>query len=71
MHRAAKGSFAAATVTSIHAGLECGIFADALRGLDCISFGPTAIGIHTVDEKLSVSSFRKMYNFLVKLLKEI
>ena len=60
-----------ATVTSIHAGLECGVFSDAIPELDCISFGPTAIGIHTVDERLSVSSFRKMYNFLVKLLKEI
>lgn len=60
-----------ATVTSIHAGLECGIFSDALEGLDCISFGPTAIGIHTVEERLSASSFKRMYNFLVKLLKEI
>ena len=60
-----------ATVTSIHAGLECGVFADAIPDLDCISFGPTAIGIHTVDERLSISSFKRMYNFLVKLLKEI
>ena len=60
-----------AVITSIHAGLECGVFSDAIPELDCISFGPTAIGIHTVDERLSVSSFRKMYNFLVKLLKEI
>ena len=60
-----------ATVTSIHAGLECGIFSDAIADLDCISFGPTAIGIHTVDERLSISSFKRMYNFLVKLLKEI
>ena len=60
-----------AVVTSIHAGLECGVFADAIPELDCISFGPTAIGIHTVDERLSVSSFKRMYGFLVKLLKEI
>ena len=60
-----------AVVTSIHAGLECGIFSDAIADLDCISFGPTAIGIHTVEERLSASSFKRMYNFLVKLLKEI
>ena len=60
-----------AIVTSIHAGLECGIFADAIPDLDCISFGPTAIGIHTVDERLSLSSFERMYSFFVKLLKEI
>lgn len=60
-----------AVITSIHAGLECGIFSDAIPGLDCISFGPTAIGIHTTEERLSVPSFKRMYNFLVKLLKEI
>ena len=60
-----------AKVLTIHAGLECGIFADKLDGLDCISMGPDNFEIHTVNERLSIASFLRVYDFLIKVLKEI
>ena len=58
-------------VEIIHAGLECGIFADKLEGLDCVSLGPDAYDIHTTDERLSISSAARVYEFLIKTLKEL
>ncbi len=55
-------------VEAIHAGLECGIFADAIEGFDCISVGPKAYDIHTVNERLSISSTGDMYKLLLKIL---
>lgn len=54
----------------IHAGLECGMFADKIPGLDCISLGATQLEIHTVNEKLSISSMQRMWRFLKEYLKE-
>ncbi len=58
-------------VVTIHAGLECGIFSDKLEGLDCISIGPNAYDIHTPNEKLSISSAVRVWEFLLELLKNI
>lgn len=55
-------------VVAIHAGLECGTFADALSGLDCISIGPDLFDVHTVNEKMSVSSVERIFNVLTSLL---
>ena len=55
----------------IHAGLECGIFADKIAGLDCVSLGPLIYDIHTTDERLSISSTVRVWEFLKKVLKEI
>lgn len=60
-----------AEVVTIHAGLECGLFSDAIEGLDCISFGPNNYDIHTTEERLSISSSARVYAFLLELLKEI
>jgi len=57
-----------AEITAIHAGLECGIFAEKLPGLDIISFGPTNIDLHTPDERLSISSAQLHWEFMQKLL---
>ena len=57
-------------VQTIHAGLECGIFAGKLSGLDCISFGPNILHIHTTNEKLSISSTKRVWEYLIELLKE-
>ncbi len=58
-------------VEAIHAGLECGIFADKIKGLDCVSIGPDMKNIHTTEEELSISSSERVYLFLVKLLEEM
>lgn len=58
-------------VITIHAGLECGIFAGKLDGLDCISIGPDNFDIHTTEEHLSLSSSERVWNFVKNVLKEI
>lgn len=58
-------------VDLIHAGLECGIFAAALPGLDCVSFGPDMQDIHTVNERLSISSVQRVWDLLQEVLKNI
>lgn len=57
-----------ATVSVIHAGLECGILAKKIPGLDCISFGPDNRCIHTADEALSLSSAKAVYEYLTEVL---
>ena len=51
-----------------HGGLECGMFASRMEGLDAVSIGPDMKGIHTADESLSVSSVARTYDYLVKVL---
>lgn len=55
-------------VEAIHAGLECGILASKKPGLDCISFGPDMYDIHTTKERLSISSTKRMWEYLVKIV---
>lgn len=60
-----------AEVVAIHAGLECGIFSGKLEGLDCVSIGPNMKDIHTPQERLSISSARRVYEFVLEVLKEL
>lgn len=56
---------------AIHAGLECGIIKEKLPEADLIAFGPNMSGVHTPEERLSISSTGETYKFLTKLLEEI
>ncbi|MBO5858822.1 MAG: aminoacyl-histidine dipeptidase [Clostridia bacterium] len=58
-------------VTAIHAGLECGLFCGKIAGLDCVSFGPDILDIHTPQEKLSIESSARMWEYLLEILKRI
>ena len=58
-------------IEAIHAGLECGLFAGKLSGLDCVSFGPDLHEIHTPREKMSISSVQRTWAFLVELLRRM
>ncbi len=58
-------------ITVIHAGLECGLFADKIKNLDCISFGPNIPDIHTVSEKLDIKSTQRVWKFLLELLRNL
>lgn len=58
-------------VKAIHAGLEPGVFIEKLPKLDAISFGPDTIDVHSPDEKVSISSTRRTWEFLCNVLKEI
>lgn len=55
-------------VEGIHAGLECGIFASKLEGLDAVSFGPQMEHIHTTNEVLSISSTKRTWDLVVGVL---
>ncbi|MCQ2413531.1 MAG: aminoacyl-histidine dipeptidase [Clostridia bacterium] len=57
--------------TAIHAGVECGVFSEKIADLDCISFGPDLIGIHTPDERLPISSTARTWHFLLRLLERL
>lgn len=57
-----------AKVEAIHAGLECGIFADKMPGIDMISFGPDMKDIHTPKERLSVSSVARTWELIKAVL---
>lgn len=59
------------TVEAIHAGLECGMFAGKIPGLDCVSIGPNLDQIHTVRENMSISSVQRVYEFVLEVLKRM
>jgi len=58
-------------IEAIHAGLECGVFADGIDGLDCISVGANMYDIHTTAERLSISSTERIYEVIGEVLKEL
>lgn len=55
-------------VEAIHAGLECGLFAGKMEGLDCVSCGPSMREIHTCRERLSIASVQRMWAYLCAVL---
>jgi dipeptidase D len=57
-----------AVVTAIHAGLECGIINSKVPGMDSVSFGPNMFDVHSVKEKISVSSVERICGFTRHLL---
>ncbi len=57
-------------VAACHAGLECGILGQNYPDMDMISFGPTIKGAHSPDERASISSVQKYWNFVLEVLKD-
>ena len=57
-------------VKVIHAGLECGIFASKIPGLDVISLGPDIYDIHTVNEHFEKESLASFVRFIGEFLSE-
>ncbi|NLL78435.1 MAG: aminoacyl-histidine dipeptidase [Clostridiales bacterium] len=55
-------------IQAIHAGLECGILSGKIPELDGVSIGPDMKDIHTTEEKLSVSSTARVWEFVLKVL---
>lgn len=56
-------------VEAIHAGLECGILAGKIQDLDCVSIGPDMKHIHTTEETLSIASTKRVWEFILQVLK--
>ena len=59
-----------AKVDAVHAGIECGLFADSIDNLDCVSIGPEMADVHTPNEHFSISSAKRTYELLCAVLKE-
>ena len=60
-----------AEIMAIHAGLECGIIGDKYPGMDMISFGPELKNPHSPDEKVSIGSVERFWDFLAATLKAL
>lgn len=60
-----------ANVAACHAGLECGILGKNYPEMDMISFGPTIKGAHSPDERASISSVQKYWEFVLEILRNI
>ncbi|MFC6858884.1 aminoacyl-histidine dipeptidase [Zunongwangia atlantica] len=60
-----------ANIAACHAGLECGIIGNHYPDMDMISFGPTIRGAHSPDERASISSTQKFWDFTLEVLKNI
>ncbi|MBB1575538.1 MAG: M20/M25/M40 family metallo-hydrolase, partial [Flavobacteriaceae bacterium] len=58
-------------VVACHAGLECGIIGANYPKMEMVSFGPTIKGAHSPDERASISSTQKFWDFLKDILKNI
>ncbi|WP_430426642.1 aminoacyl-histidine dipeptidase [Maribacter litoralis] len=56
-------------VVACHAGLECGILGQNYPEMDMVSFGPTILGAHSPDERVSISSVQKFWSLLLEVLK--
>ncbi len=58
-------------IQAIHAGVECGLFAGKIEGLDCVSFGPDILDIHTPKERLSIESVERVWKYLIEVLRQL
>lgn len=58
-------------VVACHAGLECGILGTNYPKMDMISFGPTILGAHSPQERVSISSVQKFWMYLKEILVRI
>ena len=59
-----------AHIAACHAGLECGILGQNYPDMDMISFGPTILGAHSPDERASISSAQKYWNFVKQIFRK-
>lgn len=58
-------------ITAIHAGLECGLFAEKFGQMDAISFGPNLYDVHTPNEHMNISSVQRTWEYFLEILKNI
>ncbi len=60
-----------AQLVAIHAGLECGIIGERIKGMDMISFGPNIEGAHSPTERVEIASVDKIWLLLTSLLSQL
>lgn len=54
-----------------HGGLELGIFKGNMPDLDIVAFGPIMYDIHTPNERLDIESFKRTFELLKNLLRNL
>ncbi|MBP3370745.1 MAG: beta-Ala-His dipeptidase [Clostridia bacterium] len=55
-------------ILTIHAGLECGVIGEKIKGLDVISCGPVVLDLHSPDEALDKASFERFFTVIKNVL---
>lgn len=58
-------------IQALHAGVECGLFAGKMPGLDCVSFGPDMKNIHTSRESMDVASVQRTWRYTLGILERL
>ncbi len=58
-------------IEALHAGLECGILSGKMPWLDCISYGPDLLNIHTPRERLRIASTGRIWALTLETLRRI
>jgi dipeptidase D len=56
------------SVRAIHAGLECGLVYEKIKGIDMISFGPTIRGAHTPEEMIEIRTAQMFWDLLIDVV---
>jgi dipeptidase D len=55
-------------IRAIHAGLECGLVYEKVKGIDMISFGPTIRGAHTPEEMIEIKTAQMFWDLLIDVV---
>jgi dipeptidase D len=58
-------------VRAIHAGLECGLVYEKIKGIDMISFGPTIKGAHTPEEMIEIKTAQMFWDLLIDVVRKM
>lgn len=58
-------------IRGIHAGLEAGVFLEKMPHLEAVSIGPNTYDVHSPDERISISSTKKTWDYLLEVLKAV
>ncbi|MCX6325203.1 MAG: aminoacyl-histidine dipeptidase [Bacteroidia bacterium] len=58
-------------IRAIHAGLECGLVFEKIKGIDMISFGPTIRGAHTPEEMIEIKTAQMFWDLLTDVVRNM
>lgn len=58
-------------VKALHAGLECGIIGEKYPDMEMVSIGPKMWDVHTPEEKVSISSVARFWEFLKAVIETL
>lgn len=60
-----------AVISTVHAGLECGLLSAKKPTLDCVSFGPDIPDVHSVNERLDIESTARVWEMIKVVLAKL